>query len=149
MIKEYRSIQEVAGPLMVVSGVEGVTYDELGEIELANGEIRKCKVLEVNGDTALVQLFESATGINLAESKVRFLGKSLDFGVSPDILGRVFDGMGNPIDGGPAIIPEKRLDITSLPETPGLMKSRPAFCASRTVLSQPSSLHSLCCVRFR
>ena len=62
MIKEYRSIQEVAGPLMVVSGVEGVTYDELGEIELANGEIRKCKVLEVNGDTALVQLFESATG---------------------------------------------------------------------------------------
>ena len=107
MIKEYRSIQEVAGPLMVVSGVEGVTYDELGEIELANGEIRKCKVLEVNGDTALVQLFESATGINLAESKVRFLGKSLDFGVSPDILGRVFDGMGNPIDGGPDIIPEK------------------------------------------
>lgn len=87
MIKEYRSIQEVAGPLMVVSGVEGVTYDELGEIELANGEIRKCKVLEVNGDTALVQLFESATGINLAESKVRFLGKSLDFGVSPDIRG--------------------------------------------------------------
>ena len=68
MIKEYRSIQEVAGPLMVVSGVEGVTYDELGEIELANGEIRKCKVLEVNGDTALVQLFESATGINLAVS---------------------------------------------------------------------------------
>ena len=99
MIKEYRSIQEVAGPLMVVSGVEGVTYDELGEIELASGEIRKCKVLEVNGDTALVQLFESATGINLAESKVRFLGKGLDFGVSPDILGRVFDGMGNPMDG--------------------------------------------------
>ena len=118
MIKEYRSIQEVAGPLMVVSGVEGVTYDELGEIELANGEIRKCKVLEVNGDTALVQLFESATGINLAESKVRFLGKSLDFGVSPDILGRVFDGMGDPIDGGPAIIPEKRLDINGAPINP-------------------------------
>ena len=118
MIKEYRSIQEVAGPLMVVSGVDGVTYDELGEIELANGEIRKCKVLEVNGDTALVQLFESATGINLAESKVRFLGKSLDFGVSPDILGRVFDGMGNPIGGGPAIIPEKRLDINGAPINP-------------------------------
>ena len=118
MIKEYLSIQEVAGPLMVVSGVEGVTYDELGEIELANGEIRKCKVLEVNGDTALVQLFESATGINLAESKVRFLGKSLDFGVSPDILGRVFDGMGNPMDGGPEIIPEKRLDINGAPINP-------------------------------
>ncbi|MBR5269960.1 MAG: V-type ATP synthase subunit B [Anaerotignum sp.] len=118
MIKEYRSIQEVAGPLMVVSGVEGVTYDELGEIELASGEIRKCKVLEVNGDTALVQLFESATGINLAESKVRFLGKGLDFGVSPDILGRVFDGMGNPMDGGPEIIPDKRLDINGAPINP-------------------------------
>ena len=96
MIKEYRSIQEIAGPLMLISGVEGVKYDELGEIELVNGEIRRCKVLEVNGDTALVQLFESSTGINMSDSKVRFLGKSLDFGVSPDILGRVFDGMGKP-----------------------------------------------------
>lgn len=118
MIKEYRSIQEVAGPLMVVSGVEGVKYDELGEIELSNGEARRCKVLEVNGDTALVQLFESATGINLSDSKVRFLGKSLDFGVSPDILGRVFSGMGKPIDNGPDIIPEKRLDINGAPLNP-------------------------------
>lgn len=118
MIKEYRSIQEVAGPLMVVSGVEGVKYDELGEIELSSGEIRRCKVLEVNGDSALVQLFESSTGINLADSKVRFLGKSLDFGVSPDILGRVFNGMGKPIDGGPEIIPEKRLDINGAPINP-------------------------------
>ena len=118
MIKEYRSIQEVAGPLMVVSGVEGVKYDELGEIELSNGEVRRCKVLEVSGDTALVQLFESATGINLSDSKVRFLGKSLDFGVSPDILGRVFSGMGKPIDNGPDIIPEKRLDINGAPLNP-------------------------------
>lgn len=118
MIKEYRSIQEVAGPLMVVSGVEGVKYDELGEIELSNGEVRRCKVLEVNGDTALVQLFESATGINLSDSKVRFLGKSLDFGLSPDILGRVFSGMGKPIDNGPDIIPEKRLDINGAPLNP-------------------------------
>jgi V/A-type H+-transporting ATPase subunit B len=119
MIKEYRSIQEVAGPLMLVTGVDGVKYDELGEIELAStGEIRRCKVLEVNGDTALVQLFESSTGINLSDSKVRFLGKSLDFGVSPDILGRVFDGMGKPIDGGPEIIPEKRLDINGAPINP-------------------------------
>ena len=103
---------------MVVTGVENVNYDELGEIELSNGEIRRCKVLEVNGDNALVQLFESATGINLAESKVRFLGKSLDFGVSPDILGRVFSGMGKPIDGGPEIIPEKRLDINGAPINP-------------------------------
>jgi len=118
MIKEYRTIQEVAGPLMLVKQVEGVKYDELGEIELANGEIRRCKVLEVNGSNALVQLFESSAGINLAESKVRFLGKSLDLGVSPDILGRVFDGMGNPIDDGPAIIPEKRLDINGRPMNP-------------------------------
>ncbi|MBQ9972964.1 MAG: V-type ATP synthase subunit B [Firmicutes bacterium] len=118
MIKEYRSIQEVAGPLMVVSGVEGVAYDELGEIELSNGEMRRCKVLEIDGDRALVQLFESATGINLSDSKVRFLGKSLDFAVSPDILGRVFSGMGKPIDDGPEIIPEKRLDINGAPINP-------------------------------
>ena len=118
MIKEYRSIQEVAGPLMLVTGVEGVKYDELGEIELSSGETRRCKVLEVNGDSALVQLFERSTGINLAESKVRFLGKSLDFGVSPDILGRVFNGMGKPIDGGPEIIPEKRMDINGAPINP-------------------------------
>ncbi len=118
MIKEYRSIQEVAGPLMLVTGVEGVKYDELGEIELSSGETRRCKVLEVNGDSALVQLFESSTGINLAESKVRFLGKSLDFGVSPDILGRVFNGMGKPIDGGHEIIPEKRMDINGAPINP-------------------------------
>lgn len=118
MIKEYKSIQEVAGPLMLINGVEGVKFDELGEIELSNGEIRRCKVLEVNGDTALVQLFESSTGINLAESKVRFLGKSLDFGVSPDILGRVFSGMGRPIDGDSEIIPDKRLDINGAPINP-------------------------------
>lgn len=118
MIREYRTIQEVAGPLMLVKQVEGVKYDELGEIELKSGETRRCKVLEVNGSTALVQLFESSAGINLAESKVRFLGKSLDFGVSKDILGRVFDGMGNPMDKGPAIIADKRMDINGSPMNP-------------------------------
>ena len=93
MPKEYRTIQEVAGPLMLVRGVEGVTYDELGEIELASGETRRCKVLEVNGSDVLVQLFESATGINLSNSKVRFLGRSMELGVSEDMLGRVFDGL--------------------------------------------------------
>lgn len=118
MAKEYRTIQEVAGPLMLVKGVSGVTYDELGEIELANGETRRCKVLEVNGDDVLVQLFESSTGINLSSSKVRFFGRSLQLGVSTDMLGRVFDGMGNPIDDGPAIIPEMRMDINGLPMNP-------------------------------
>ena len=111
MPKEYRTIQEVAGPLMLVRGVEGVTYDELGEIELASGETRRCKVLEVNGSDVLVQLFESATGINLSNSKVRFLGRSMELGVSEDMLGRVFDGLGRPIDDGPEILPDARMDI--------------------------------------
>ena len=118
MPKEYRTIQEVAGPLMMVRDVENVTYDELGEIELANGEVRRCKVLEVNGGNALVQLFESSTGINLSNSKVRFLGHSMELGVSEDMLGRVFDGLGNPIDGGPEIIPDERKDINGVAMNP-------------------------------
>ncbi|NLX76792.1 MAG: V-type ATP synthase subunit B [Clostridiaceae bacterium] len=118
MLKEYRSIYEVAGPLMLVQDVEGVTYNELGEIELANGEIRRCKVLEVDGSNALVQLFESSVGINLSNSKVRFLGRGLELAVSMDMLGRVFDGLGKPIDGGPEIIPDKRLDINGVPINP-------------------------------
>ncbi|MCI8851998.1 MAG: V-type ATP synthase subunit B [Lachnospiraceae bacterium] len=118
MPKEYRTIQEVAGPLMLVQGVEGVTYDEMGEIELANGEIRRCKVLEIDGSNALVQLYESATGINLSNSKVRFLGRALELGVSADMLGRVFDGMGHPIDNGPEILPDERRDINGLPMNP-------------------------------
>lgn len=118
MPKEYRTIQEVAGPLMLVQGVEGVTYDELGEIELASGEVRRCKVLEVNGTDALVQLFESSTGINLSNSKVRFLGRSMELAVSEDMLGRVFDGMGRPMDDGPEILPDQRMDINGLPMNP-------------------------------
>jgi len=118
MIKEYRTISEVAGPLMLVKDVEGVAYDELGEIELQNGEIRQCKVLEINGPNALVQLFTSSAGINLKDSKVRFLGRGLELAVSPDMLGRVFDGMGRPYDGGPEIIPDKMLDINGLPMNP-------------------------------
>ncbi len=118
MPKEYRTIQEVAGPLMLVRQVEGVTYNELGEIELSNGEKRRCRVLEINGTDALVQLFESSTGINLAESKVRFLGRQMELGVSEDMLGRVFDGLGRPIDGGPEIIPEKRMDVNGTPINP-------------------------------
>lgn len=118
MMKEYRTIQEVAGPLMLVRDVEGVTYNELGEIELPNGERRRCKVLEVNGSSVLVQLFESSTGINLEYSKVRFFGRSLELSVSEDMLGRIFSGMGEPIDGGPQLIPEKRIDINGLPMNP-------------------------------
>ena len=118
MIREYKTISEVAGPLMLVQDVEGVTYDELGEIVLPNGEVRLCKVLEINGSDALVQLFESAAGINLKESSARFLGKGSQLAVSPEMLGRVFDGMGRAVDGGPEIIAEKRLDINGLPMNP-------------------------------
>jgi V/A-type H+-transporting ATPase subunit B len=118
MPKEYRTIQEVAGPLMLVRDVQGVAYNELGEIELENGETRRCRVLEINGSNALVQLFESAAGINLTGSRVRFSGRQMELGVSEDMLGRVFDGLGRPIDGGPDIIPEKRLDVNGLPINP-------------------------------
>lgn len=118
MPKEYRTIQEVAGPLMLVQGVEGVAFDELAEIELTDGEKRRCRVLEIDGSNALVQLFESSTGINLASSKVRFLGRSMELGVSEDMLSRVFDGLGRPIDNGPDILPEQRLDINGLPMNP-------------------------------
>ena len=118
MPKEYRTIQEVAGPLMLVRGVEDVAYDELGEIELANGERRRCRVLEIDDGNALVQLFESSTGINLESSKVRFLGRSMELGVSEDMLSRVFDGLGRPIDGGPEILPEERRDVAGLAMNP-------------------------------
>ncbi len=118
MAREYRTIEEVAGPLMLVRDVEGVTYDELAEIELPDGEIRRCKVLEVNGSEALVQLFDSAMGINVADSRVRFLGRGMQLAVSSDMLGRVFDGMGNAIDGGSEIIPQAMRDINGLALNP-------------------------------
>ena len=111
MLKEYKTIKEIVGPLMVVEGVEGIKYEELVEIETQNGELRRGRVLEVNGDKAVVQLFENSAGINLKDSKVRFLGRPLSLGVSEDMIGRVFDGLGRPKDNGPKIIPEKTLDI--------------------------------------
>lgn len=118
MLKEYRTVAEVVGPLMVVEGVEGVKFDELVDIELQTGEKRRGKVLEINGSNAMVQLFEGSTGINLKGTKVKFLGRPLELGVSEDMLGRVFDGMGRPKDNGPKIIPEKRLDINGEPINP-------------------------------
>ena len=141
MIKEYRTISEVSGPLMLVKNVEGVTYDELGEIELPNGELRRCKVLEVDGSDVLVQLFDSSTGINLARSKVRFLGHPLQLGVSEDMLGRVFDGMGNPIDGGPDILPDAYMDINGLPMNPAA-RNYPSECI-QTGVSAIDGLNTL------
>ena len=118
MMKEYRTIHEISGPLMIVEQVDGVTYDELAEIELRDGSTRRCKVLEVNGDKAVVQLFESSAGINLRDSKIRFLGHPLELAVSGDMLGRVFNGMGQPIDGGPAILADEYRDINGLAMNP-------------------------------
>lgn len=118
MLKEYRTIREVVGPLMLVDGVEGVKFDELVEIEQKNGEIRSGRVLEIDGDRALLQLFEGSQGLRISDSKARFLGRGIELSVSRDMLGRVFDGMGRPIDDGPRIIAEKRMDINSEPLNP-------------------------------
>lgn len=118
MLKEYKSIKEVVGPLMLVDGVSGVKFDELVEIHQQDGSIRQGKVLEIEGAKALVQLFEGAAGIKISTSKARFLGHSLELACSEDMLGRVFDGMGNPIDGGAKIIPEKKYNINGQPINP-------------------------------
>lgn len=118
MIREYQTIKEIVGPLMTVTGVEGVKYEELVEIETQTGEKRMGKVLEIDGDKAVVQLFESAAGINMKNSKVRFLAKPLTLRVSEDMIGRVFNGLGEEIDNGPKIIAEKKLDINGMAINP-------------------------------
>src|SRR5690625_1621752 len=118
MPKEYKTVTEAVGPLLIVDQVGDVKYDELVEIELQTGEIRRGKVLEIDRDKAMVQLFEGSSGINLQNTRVRFLGRPLELGVSPDMIGRIFNGLGEPIDGGPAIIPEKNLDINGIPINP-------------------------------
>lgn len=118
MLKEYQTVKEISGPLMLVTEVEGVKYEELVDIRLQNGEQRRGKVLEVGDGFALVQLFEGSAGINLPQTSVRFLGKPLELGVSEDMIGRIFDGMGEPIDDGPRLIAEERRDINGLPINP-------------------------------
>ncbi|MGI6441850.1 MAG: V-type ATP synthase subunit B [Peptoniphilaceae bacterium] len=118
MLKEYKTVTEVVGPLMVVEGIEGVKYEELVEIEMKTGEHRRGRVLEITDDKAMVQLFEGSAGINLESTSVRFLGKPLELGVSEDMIGRVFDGLGSPIDDGPAIMPDQRIDINGTPINP-------------------------------
>ena len=116
--KEYRTISDLSGPLMVVEKTTDVQYDELVEISLSNGEKRRGRVLEISTDRALVQVFEGTTGIDLESTKVRFMGKVLMIPVSKGILGRIFNGRGEPIDDGPGIIPEKHLDINGYPINP-------------------------------
>ena len=114
--REYTTVSEVSGPLMVVEGVEGVAYNEIVEIEAPTGEHRRGQVLEVKDDVAVVQVFEGTTDLNTLNTKVRFTGETAKIGVSKDMMGRIFDGTGKPIDGGPEIIPEKELDIKNKKE---------------------------------
>jgi len=116
--KEYLTIKEIAGPLLLVQDVRGISYGEIAELRLPNGQTRQARVLEVQEDNALVQVFEGTDGIATSGTKIRFLGRGQEFGVSPDIMGRVFDGFGRPIDDGPEIIPDKRLNINGNPINP-------------------------------
>ena len=118
MFKEYKTIKKVVGPLMLVEGVEGVKYNELVEIVQADGGRRRGRVLEVDRDRALVQLFENSQGLQISSSRAKFLGRSMELAVSEDMLGRVFDGMGNPRDGGAPLIAEKRMDVNGEPINP-------------------------------
>lgn len=118
MSTAYKTVNDITGPLLVVKDVEDITYDELCEVELVSGEKRLGKVLEAREGTAVVQLFETTQGIATKGTKVRFLGRAFELGVSEDMLGRIFSGSGNPIDNGPDIIPEKKLDINGAPINP-------------------------------
>jgi len=118
VIKEYRTVYQIAGPLMLVEGVDGITYGELTEIKLSDGSTRRGRVLEVNGTRAMVQVFEGTSGLSPQDVTVKFLGKGMELGVSMDMLGRVFDGFGRPTDDGPAIIPEKYLNVNGNPMNP-------------------------------
>jgi V/A-type H+-transporting ATPase subunit B len=118
MVTEYNTIEEIAGPLIILDDVDQATVEELVEVELPNGDQRRGKVLEINRNRVLIQVFEGTRGVDISKTKVRFLGKSLELSVSPDILGRIFNGLGTPIDDGPAIIPEKKLDINGDPINP-------------------------------
>lgn len=118
MPKEYKTITEVVGPLMLVENVEGVKYDELVRIKQASGDERIGRVLEIDEGKALVQLFNSSQGLRISDSKAIFLGRGIEIKLSKDILGRVFDGMGRPIDDGGEIIPEVVMDINGSPINP-------------------------------
>jgi V/A-type H+/Na+-transporting ATPase subunit B len=118
MIKEYTSTKEVTGPLMVVENVTGVAYAELVEVTTSNGEKRLGQVLEVTEDTAVVQLFEGTTGIDTKGTKTRFVGETMKVGVSREMLGRIFNGAGKPIDGGPPVVAKKRIDINGMAINP-------------------------------
>jgi len=110
-MKEYKTISRVAGPLVFVEKTEPVGYSDLVQIKLPDGTMKNGQVLDTSEDMVVVQVFEGTSGIG-RNSTVKFLGENIRLSVSPDMLGRILNGAGKPIDGGPEIIPEKKLDIT-------------------------------------
>jgi len=118
MLKEYQTVTKVYGPLMLVEGVEDAKYGHIVDIELGDGSTRHGQILQVENDKVLVQVFEGTEGVDVDSSSVRFIGKPQELAVSKDILGRVFTGIGQPKDDGPAIIPEKKLNINGNPINP-------------------------------
>jgi len=117
-VKEYSRIREIKGPLLIVEGVSGVAFDEIVEVELQSGEKRRGRVLDVSKGVAVVQVFEGTTGITTTGTKVRFLGRPLEIPVSEDMLGRIFNGLGEPIDGGPPVLAEEERDVNGAPLNP-------------------------------
>ena len=116
--KEFRTVENIVGPLILVGGVEGIGYGEIAEIRMPDGTVRRGKVLETQEDKVLVQVFEGTSGMDPGTTKVRFTGKGLEIGLSPDMVGRVFDGFGRPIDGGAPIIPDKYINVNGIPMNP-------------------------------
>ncbi|MFP3144292.1 MAG: ATP synthase subunit B [Caldisphaera sp.] len=119
-IREYSKIVEIKGPLIVVEGVSKASYDEIVEIELSDGRRRRGRVLDVSKNIAIVQVFEGTTGITTTGTRVRFLGRPLELPVSEDMLGRIFNGLGEPIDNGPEIVAEEKYDINGSPINPAV-----------------------------
>jgi V/A-type H+-transporting ATPase subunit B len=118
MLKEYKTVSKIYGPLMLVESVDGAKYGHIVDIEIADGSIRHGQILQVERDKVLVQVFEGTVGINVDHSTVRFLGKPMELALSPEILGRVFNGTGAPKDDGPEILAEKRMNINGNPINP-------------------------------
>ncbi len=118
VVREYETLREVRGPLVVVEGISDAAYDELVEVELANGEKRRGRVLDTGFGYAVVQVFEGTTGISKTNAKVRFLARTLEIKVSEEMLGRMFNGLGDPIDGGPPIVSGTYRDVNGDPLNP-------------------------------
>jgi V/A-type H+-transporting ATPase subunit B len=125
--KEYRTISKIQGPLLFVERIAGVGYSEMVEVVGPDGELRLGQVLEVDGRRCLVRLLAGTSGLDLQQTRVRFTGEVARLDVSLSMLGRAFDGSGQPIDGGPPIVPEASPDINGAPINPAVRRHPAEF----------------------